>query len=452
MQGYSDLIAQDTPLDGGYSMSRIVRISKTPKQPYYTTHVPGVEHYYANGILHHNSGKTYIIIRQIVIRALLKPSAHVICRLRFNHVKTTIFYKTFPDVMRECFPGVQYEVNRGDWFMTLRTFDGGESTIWLAGTDDPARMEKVLGTEFSTVFLNEISQIPWEVVETMWTRLAENSGLKLRFYYDCNPPFKRHWSYTMFFKSETPKGEKLMTPIDPLNPDSELVPLEPASMLMNPSDNPHLPPAYIGILNALPKRARDRYRDGIFLSDVEGALWTDEMIIRALQKERGELIRKIVAVDPAISVGDDSSEWGIVICGLDEFRHAGIIADESRQIHVTKAAQAVVNLYHQHDCNVVVAEVNQGGDMVEALIHNVDPHIKVIKVRASTGKFARAEPVSQLYELGEVWHDHVMPELEDQFTTYVPHLEKRSPDRLDAAVWGLTYLAVGKTAGTLHFG
>ncbi len=400
------------------------------------------------------SGKTYIIIRLIVLRALARTSRHLIVRLRFNHVKTSVWLDTFPKVMRECFPYIPYQLNKTDWFVTIKSREGGLSEIWIAGTDDPARMEKVLGTEYSSVFFNEISQLAWAVIPTIWARLAESSGLRLRFYYDCNPPFRRHWAYTMFFKAESPDGEPLTEPVDEADPEGPRQPLTTCRLLMNPVDNPSLPAAYMAILNALPLRARERYRDGKFGDDVEGALWTDEMIFEAVKlgATRKPLIKTIVAVDPAMSDSATSSEWGIVVCGLDEDRKGGVLADCSIRESVGKAAQAVVAAYHDFEANYVVAEINQGGDMVEAMIHNVDPGIKVVKVRASKGKFARAEPVAQLYENGEVWHDETMPDLDAQLTTYVPHLKNEPADRLDALVWGLTHLVVGKQTRKFHFG
>ena len=88
----------------------------------------------------------------------------------------------------------------------------------------------------------------------------------------------------------------------------------------------------------------------------------------------------------------------------------------------------------------IVAESNQGGDMVEAVIRNVAPDVPVRLVHASRGKRTRAEPVSALYEQGRVYHLHAFPELEDQMTTYVPDSTEGSPDRMDALVWGVTEL------------
>ena len=107
-------------------------------------------------------------------------------------------------------------------------------------------------------------------------------------------------------------------------------------------------------------------------------------------------------------------------------------------------AQRVVNLYEKHNANSVVVETNQGGDLVIDVLKNLEKSIKVVKVHASKGKFARAEPVSELYELGEVAHATEMLDLEAQLTEYVPLNASYSPGRLDAVVWGLTYLMIRK--------
>ena len=142
----------------------------------------------------------------------------------------------------------------------------------------------VLGNEYSTIFANEISQIAWETILVMWTRLAENVGLALRFYYDCNPPNKRHWSYTMFFKGESPKKEKLMAKN---MATGEMEPLDVAHMRMNPTDNPHLSDDYLSILHSLPERQRKRFLEGQFLADVEGALWDLDAITPDEDEARG---------------------------------------------------------------------------------------------------------------------------------------------------------------------
>ena len=104
------------------------------------------------------SGKTFIIIRQIILRALKKTSSHLIVRHRFNHAKTSIVMDTFPDVMALCFPHVPHEYHSLDGYYSIRNIHGEESQIWIAGADSKDRSEKALGNEYSTIYLNEWQQ------------------------------------------------------------------------------------------------------------------------------------------------------------------------------------------------------------------------------------------------------------------------------------------------------
>src|SRR5580692_2791160 len=116
------------------------------------------------------SGKTFLIVRNIVARALKAAgSRHAIFRFRFNHVKNAIVQDTFPKVMQKCFKDVQYHINKTDWFVE---FPNG-SQIWFGGLDDKERTEKILGLEFVTVYANECSQIAWSAIQTAITRLAQ---------------------------------------------------------------------------------------------------------------------------------------------------------------------------------------------------------------------------------------------------------------------------------------
>jgi hypothetical protein len=374
------------------------------------------------------SGKTTIIVRNMVLRMLKAESRHLITRLRFNHAKTSIWYDTFPKVAKMCFPNVEFKYNKSDWFISCRAQDGGESQLWLGGVDDNERIEKILGNEYSTIFANECSQISYDAITTLRTRLAENSGLNLRFYYDLNPCGKKHWSYQEFIEGLIPNTQKLTK-------------LDRNHIILNPTDNAgNLPAAYLEILESLPERQRQRFMLGLYMNDVEGALWSEEWVESAKSLVVGEPVKTVIAVDPTVSSSETSDECGIVVASVDAHDQGSIDADLSGKMSTATWAQAVVNAYHEHDANEVVAEVNQGGDLVEDAIHAIDPNIKVIKVRASKGKFARAEPVAALYERGKVAHKEFMPELEAQFTEYVPQTSKKSPDRLDAAVWGLTHL------------
>ncbi len=382
------------------------------------------------------SGKTTIIVRNIILRALKVSSRHLVVRHRFNHAKTSLWYDTFPKVLALCFPNLRVKWNKSDWYIELPVPEengGGVSQIWLGGIDDKERVEKILGNEYSTIYANECSQVSYDAITTLRTRLAENTGLKLKFYYDCNPPGKKHWTYVEFVLRLMP-GTK-----DPSELDS-------VHMVLNPKDNlANLPPEYIGELMKLPKRQRERFLEGLFLSDIEGALWTDYMISCAKAKVPGDAIKTIVALDPSVSSNENSDECGIVVCSIDEF-HEGIVEDDlSGKLSTKKWAQRAVNAYHKYEAAYIVAEVNQGGDLVKDAIKAIDPNIKIKTVHASKGKFARAEPITVFYEQDDdmdirVHHRKPMPDLESEMTEWVPMDTKESPNRIDALVWGLTDL------------
>lgn len=377
------------------------------------------------------SGKTFLSIHDIVVRGVQAPSRHLATRFRFNHAKTSLALDTIPKVFRLCFPGLPYRLDKSDWYFEWPTMRGRTSQLWIGGVDEKERVEKVLGHEYSTIFANECSQLTHEAILTLQTRLAERSGLPLRFIYDYNPPSKKHWTYLMFHRGLTPELEPLPYPV--------------GRVRMNPKDNiANLPPEYLKILEGLPRRQRQRFLEGLFLDDVEGALWTEMMVNLAKSRAPGPLQKTIIAVDPSVSHTANSDECGIVVMSKEEGPGAVVHADLSGKLSTRTWARRVVNAVRRYNANYVVAEVNQGGDLVEDAIRNEDPTVKVKKVRAAVGKFARAEPVAQLYEEGQVkvTHDCNMPELEDELTTYVPLDAKYSPNRLDALVWGLTDLLV----------
>lgn len=388
------------------------------------------------------SGKTFIAVRNIIVRAIKYPSTHLLTRFRFSHAKASLWYGTIPKVKELCFPDVPFVFNKADWFIEIPTrIPGKTSQIWLGGIDDKERVEKILGNEYSTILVNEASQVSYDAVTTLRTRLAELTPLVNRMYYDLNPPGKKHWSYVEFIEKLIPKTK-----------EKSLV--DSGFLLMNPRDNLiNLPETYLKTLMALPKRQRQRFLDGLFLSDVEGALWTDEMVSNAFTKPYGEIIKTVIAVDPATTNNPGSDECGIVCCELDENREGVIEGDYSGKMSTSTWAQKVVNLYHDKNANAVIVEVNQGGDLVEDVIKNSEGGrgIKIIKVHASKGKFARAEPVSALYEQKKISHKIVMQELESELTEWVPLESKSSPNRLDALVWGITHLMV-RTSPMVHIG
>ena len=400
------------------------------------------------------SGKTFLLVRAICQRAINAPgSRHAIFRLRFNHAKTSIWADTLPKVLKLCFPNVPVRPDKSDFYYEFP----GSSQIWIAGLDDKERVDKILGAEYTTLYFNESSQIPWGSIETAMSRLAQKvpllpeiaeatgrTHLALKAYFDCNPPSKLHWSYTLFRLKMKP-GTKENLP----NPDDYV------EMKVNPSDNKdNLPEEYFDILANMSASKRLRFEAGEWASEVNGALWTmedrtaeDGRVIPGLDSLRvsamPELRRIVVAVDPSGTKGDGNGDnIGIIVAGLGVNGEGYILADRTCQLSPEGWARRAIEAYHEFGADRIVAERNFGGAMVEAVIRAADRTISYKEVTASRGKAARAEPIGALYEQGKVHHVGYFPDLEDEMSNFTAngYVGEGSPDRADALVWALTEL------------
>jgi len=186
------------------------------------------------------------------------------------------------------------------------------------------------------------------------------------------------------------------------------------------------------------------------LEESQGALWTTAMLDEASVKHEAvpDLSRIVVALDPAVTSNAESDMTGIVVAGIDVNGVAYVLGDYTDRLSPQGWASKAIELYHHHQADRIVAEVNQGGDMVKTTIHGEDETVPYKAVRASRGKFARAEPISALYERGLVKHVSNPPdgsslnELETQMRTWEPLGSIGSPDRLDALVWAITDLSL----------
>lgn len=210
------------------------------------------------------------------------------------------------------------------------------------------------------------------------------------------------------------------------------------------SNAAHLAPGFVDALSARygGSRLGRQELDGELIEDRDDALWKREEIEALTTRFTGALRRIVVAVDPPATAGANSC-CGIVVAGLEATGRAVVLADCSVEGASPAAwAAAVVRAYRCFDADRVVAEVNQGGDMVTAMLRSVDAALPVSTVRATRGKFLRAEPVAALYEQGRVAHAGRFTALEDQMCDFGPDglSSGRSPDRLDALVWALTAL------------
>lgn len=338
--------------------------------------------------------------------------------------------------MSLCFPSVKLREYRQDRIFALPN----EAQIWLAGLDDKERVDKILGTEFVTMYYNEASQIPYSSYLVASTRLAQVcDGIIQREYFDLNPGGTAHWTCRMFVQKVNPAS---MQPLS--NPDNYRL------IYINPADNrENLSDGYLQSLDDLPERQRKRFRDGAFTADIDNALWTLETIdqCRVDPEDLPQMQRIVVAVDPSGTSGPEdkrSDHIGIVVAGLGIDGNAYVIADYTCQLSPAGWARTVIGAYHTHSADRIIGEVNYGGAMVEHVIKSADGGdlVSYKEVTATRGKVIRAEPISVLYEKKRIRHAGRFAELEDQLANFstLGYVGDKSPDRADAMIWAMTEL------------
>jgi phage terminase large subunit-like protein len=302
--------------------------------------------------------------------------------------------------------------------------NGAQATLYAAA--DP---EALRGPQHDGAWCDELAK--WQYAEDTWNNLM--MGLRLGPKPQC-------------VVTTTPKPIPL---IKRLLKDVEggMVAVSRGSTYEN-LDN--LSPAFRSIISRYEGTRLGRQElDAEVLEDVEGALWTLANIdANRVNKAPDEMLWVSVGVDPAVTSNKDSDETGIVVAGrawcnckgaLE--KHYFVLQDATVGIVAPSVwAAASVNAYHNHQANVIAAEVNNGGDLIQTLIRGIDGTIPVRKIHASRGKLTRAEPVSMLYEQGKVHHVGAFPALEDQMCTYVAGAGD-SPDRMDALVFALVELS-----------
>ena len=225
--------------------------------------------------------------------------------------------------------------------------------------------------------------------------------------------------------------------------------LEPTSVVTRAGTEAnayHLAPTFLkGVLARYKDTRLGRQElDGEIIEDRPDALWSRALIESSRVWETPPLARIVVAVDPPASSGKRADACGIVAAGITEEGVIHVIADEtvSQATPSVWAAKAIA-LWRRLEADALVAETNQGGEMVRSVINEVDASVPVVSVRASRGKWLRAEPVATLYEQGRVKHAGSFPALEDEMCDFGPSglSSGRSPDRLDALVWAIASLS-----------
>jgi predicted phage terminase large subunit-like protein len=396
------------------------------------------------------SGKTFLLVRAIVIRALKAPgSRHAILRFRFNAAKQSVGLETLPKVMQVCFPSVKYTIDKSDWYAKLP--NGSE--IWIGGLDDKERTEKILGKEYATIMLNECSQISWAARGIVVTRLAqkcveqvegrEDRILPLKMYYDENPPDKGHWSFRVFVQGVDPETRE---PIANANTF--------AYFQINPKHNvENLPDNYLDTLKGLSARLQRRFLEGEFKEAAPNALFREDDIDkwRVLDAALPDFQRIVVAVDPSGSDDTDNAdndEIGIAVAALGVDGNGYLIEDLTVKSGPAGWSKVATSAFERHGADLIVGETNFGGAMVRQVIQTARPKTPFKAVTASRGKAVRAEPFSSLVEQGKIRFVGHFPKLEEELSGFTTsgYTGENSPNRADAFVWAMSELFPGMVA------
>lgn len=381
------------------------------------------------------SGKTFIALYIMVYRSIkYAGSHHLAARFRFSHAELAICHQTMPALLK-ILGLVDRVVLKMSRTGNLYYLFPNDSRIWIGGLDDKDRLEKILGNEYATIFLNESSQISYEACEYIYTRMNPPKGVKGKVIIDYNPPSVTHWGYLIFHKRQFPDGRPV--------PDGDY-----AKILMNPKDNTeNISEEYLYFLSTLSEAKRKRFMEGEYSLE-SGKLWKRAWIkYYPYPDDLPDFIRVVVGVDPSGGVGGD--EIGIVVAGSYFDNHGDIkqMTIDDYSLHGTPGewAAEVCAAYHRWMADCVAAEKNFGGDMVESTIKNADKTVNVKLIHSSRAKVVRAEPVSSRYEpnRNEICHRIPFTALEDEMCTYDPEVSG-SPNRMDSLVFAHAELGGGE--------
>ena len=291
----------------------------------------------------------------------------------------------------------------------------------LFSAEEPERLR---GPQHGYAWLDEMAA--WQNLQATWDQL--NFGLRLG-------------QRPRVMVTTTPRPVKLLKAL--LKREGEDVVV---SRSMTSANAANLAPTFLStIVNRYEgTRLARQELGGEMLEDFEGALWSRDTIDahRITAVELPVLRRIVVAIDPAVTTGEDSDETRMIVAGLGDDGRGYVLEDLSGRFAPAEWAAKAIAAYKRHKADRIVAEVNNGGQMVEATLRMIDPNVPVRAVYASRGKVVRAEPVSALYEQGKVSHAGSFPALEDEMCSFMPGSTGAHDDRVDALVYALTELQV----------
>jgi len=348
--------------------------------------------------------------------------------VRNDGVRCAIVARTFSDTRNVCVEGVsgilgilrEYDAvkdwNKSNGILTLK--NGSIIQTFSADTPDSLR-----GPQFHYAWTDELAA--WQYDDT-WNQLQ--FGLRLG-------------DHTQTVITTTPRPTKLI---------KDLVKRESTVVTRGSTFDNAENLSQSALLEMQERYAGTRLGQqelfGAILDDNPGALWSRGLLETARVKEAPTLTRVVVGIDPAVTSGDESDSTGIVVAGMTPDGHYYILADYTLKASPQVWAEKAVYAFELHKADRIIAETNNGGDLVVHLLQQVKNTIPVKKVTASRGKAVRAEPIAALSEQGKLHMVGYFTELEDELCEYEPGVSAKSPDRMDAMVWAVTELSEGSNA------
>ena len=284
-----------------------------------------------------------------------------------------------------------------------------------------ANLKSIQGV--TTLLLEEAEEITDEDVFDRIDLSIRSTKQRNRVILVMNPSFKTHFIYKRFIEQKRSDTLHIHTTY---------------------KDNlRNLSPSFLEAAERMRQQNEIRYRHlflGEWLEEAEGLLWNASMLQRLRIASAPTLKRIVVAIDPATTSTKNSDETGIVVVGIDQIGNGYLLEDCSGIYTPQQWATIAASARTRWDADSYIAEGNQGGEMVEAVLRQVDKATRIKRVNATKGKYTRAEPIYSLYEQSKIYHVGEFPKLETQMITFNPDAGGKSPDRVDALVWGFTEL------------
>ncbi|MGK2911238.1 MAG: phage terminase large subunit [Sphingobium sp.] len=386
------------------------------------------------------SGKSVVISYILAMRGMNAPgSRHGIFRKTATSCRKTLFDLAFREALEMTYPGLladkHTKINETE--MSIELPNG--SIFFFAGLDS-SNITRIMGDKFATIWMNECDEFTYDDVMKLKSRLRDvkqtisGKQLPLKMFFDLNPDAKDHFTYRVW--------------VDKINPDRNLPLRKPEdydSFQMNVSaTDTHLGADYLQDQLEGSDAHIQRYVHGYWRDEREHSMFKPSTVNANRVQEAPDLKRIVVAIDPAASSHEKSDETGIIVAGQCFDGHYYILDDFSLKAQPEGWAEAASDAYRKWSADAVIAERNNGGDMVTSTLRLVAPHLPVKTVWASRGKIVRAEPISALYASNKVHHVGEFSDLEQQmyrFHTDFSRSKDGSPDRLDALVWALSELS-----------